>query len=52
MTPLQINILCGLADPKGSDGLTVDYVPFCQNVSEFIEKMFSVDMMRRKAQLI
>jgi hypothetical protein len=52
MTPLQINILCGLSNPSGSDGLTVEYVPFCENLKSFVEGMMTVDVMRRKAQLI
>jgi len=32
LTPLQINILVGMANPEGEDGLTVEYGPFCENV--------------------
>jgi hypothetical protein len=52
LTPLQINILCGLANPSGSDGLTVEYEPFAQKIKGFVENMMTVDVMRRKAQLI
>lgn len=52
LTPLQINILCGLANPSGSDGLTVEYEVFATKVKAFVENMMTVDVMRRKAQLI
>jgi len=52
LTPLQINILIGMANPAGDDGLTVEYAPFCENVKEIIENNFTVDVTRRKAQLI
>jgi hypothetical protein len=52
LSPLQINILCGLANPSGSDGLTVEYEPFAQKIKGFVENMMTVDVMRRKAQLI
>ena len=52
LTPLQINFLCGFANPGGVDGLTVEYDPFCSEVKSLIEQHFTVDVMRRKAQLI
>jgi len=52
LTPLQINILIGMANPTGDDGLTVEFAPFCENVKDIIENNFTVDVTRRKAQLI
>lgn len=52
LTPLQINILVGLSNPEGDDGLTVKYEPFCEKIKSIIETNFTVDVTRRKAQLI
>lgn len=52
LTPLQINFLCGFSNPEGADGLTVDYKPFCADIKNLIESHFTVDILRRKAQLI
>jgi hypothetical protein len=52
LTPLQINIMIGMANPGGENGLTVEYAPFCDNVKKIVEENFTVDVTRRKAQLI
>lgn len=52
LTPLQINFLCGFSNPEGVDGLTVEYAKFCSGVKTLIEQHFTVDVLRRKAQLI
>ena len=52
LTPLQINFLCGYSNPEGADGLTVEYEPFCSGAKKLIEDNFTVDVLRRKAQLI
>jgi hypothetical protein len=44
--------MIGMADPAGEDGLTVEYEPFCGNVKSIVESNFTVDVTRRKAQLI
>jgi len=37
LTPLQINIMIGMANPGGENGLTVEYGPFCDNVKQIVE---------------
>jgi len=50
LTPFQINILLGYSKPSAA-GL-VDYEPFAKSLQQNIERMFSIEALRRKAQLV
>jgi hypothetical protein len=51
LTPFQLALLCGLAKIDKATGM-LDYNSFAANISHWITEMFSIDAMRRKAQLV
>ncbi len=51
LTPFQLALLCGLAKIDKATGM-LDYTSFAANISHWITEMFSIDAMRRKAQLV
>ena len=50
LTPFQINILLGYAEIY--DDHKLDYKEFAKLTRDNIERMFTVEAMRRKAQLV
>lgn len=51
LTPLQLALLCGLSGPDKTTGM-LDFHVFAAKISHWITEMFSIDAIRRKAQLI
>lgn len=51
LTPFQLALLCGFADTDVATGM-LDYQKFAAHLSGWITEIFSVDALRRKAQLV
>ena len=50
LTPFQINVLLGFSSPD-SKGM-VHYAKFAEAIKDLIQNMFSINALKRKAQLI